>query len=65
MVGGVARSFAELDNLSAAWWARMKPEERLECVFDMYDEQMRFKDPRREAASRLPRAVGGVRPRRG
>ena len=30
----------------------------------MWDEQMRLQDPQYEAASRLQRAVGGVRPRR-
>jgi hypothetical protein len=64
-VGGVARSFAEMEEVSAAWWARMTPEERLGCVFDMYDELMLLKDPAHEPASRLQRAVGGVRPRRG
>jgi hypothetical protein len=63
--GGVARSFAEMEEVDLDWWLRVKPEDRLGYVFDMYDEQMALQDPRHEAARRLQRTVGGVRPRRG
>jgi hypothetical protein len=61
--GGVARSFAEMEEVDLDFWLRMTPEQRIGCVFEMWDEQMAFKDPRHEATSRLQRAVGGVRPR--
>jgi hypothetical protein len=63
--GGVARSAAEMEEVSLDWWLAMAPEERLGCVFDMWDEQMRIEDPNHEATGRLQRAVGGVRPRGG
>lgn len=63
--GGVARSAAEMEEVSLDWWLSMTPEERIGCVFEMWDEQMRLKDPHHEASVRLQRDVGGVRPRRG
>jgi hypothetical protein len=62
--GGVA-SRDEMDEVDLEWWLAQPPEERLASVFDMWDEQMSLKDPRHEAASRLQRSVGGVRPRGG
>jgi hypothetical protein len=61
--GGIVRSHAEMDEVSAEFWSKMTGEERLGCVFDMWDEQMTLQDPGHEATARLQRAVGGVRPR--
>jgi hypothetical protein len=63
--GGVARSSSEMDSLSTEFWLGMSPEDRIGCVFDMWDEQMLLHDPEHEPSARLQRAVGGVRPRRG
>ncbi|MGA3124335.1 MAG: hypothetical protein ABSF69_26550 [Polyangiaceae bacterium] len=63
--GGVARSHAEMDLLSSEFWLAMTGEERIECVFDMYDEQTRLQEPDDEAAERLQGPAAGVRSRRG
>jgi hypothetical protein len=63
--GGVAKSFSELEDVDVEWWLTQTPEDRIGLVFDMWDEQRSLEDPTHEATSRLPRAVGGVRPRRG
>jgi hypothetical protein len=63
--GGVARSFAEMEEVDLDFWLRVKPEDRIGYVFDMWDEAMAFKDPQHEAAERLQRSVGGVRARKG
>jgi hypothetical protein len=62
--GGVAKLDA-MEDVDLDWWLTMTPDERLSSVFEMYDEQMALKEPGYEAPSRLPRSVGGVRPRRG
>jgi hypothetical protein len=54
-----------MESVSIDFWLAMTPEDRIGCVFDMWDEQMRLKDPEHEASERLERAIGGVRPRRG
>jgi hypothetical protein len=54
-----------MDQISAEFWLAMSPAERIGCVFDMWDEQMRVQDPEHEPSVRLQRAVGGVRARRG
>jgi hypothetical protein len=53
-----------MDSVSSDFWLVMSPEERIGCVFDLWDEQMSLQNPRHEASQRLQRAVGGVRPRR-
>jgi hypothetical protein len=63
--GGVARSHSDMESVSIDFWLAVTPEDRIGCVFDMWDEQMRLKDPEHEASERLERAIGGVRPRRG
>jgi hypothetical protein len=63
--GGVARSFAEMEEVDLDWWERVPPEQRIGYVFDLWDEQKALEDPRHEPSERLQRAVGGVRPRRG
>ncbi len=63
--GGVATSHDEMDAVDLEWWLAQSAEERLACVFDMWDEQMSLKDPSHEAAGRLQRSIGGVRARRG
>jgi hypothetical protein len=54
-----------MESISVEWWLAMTPEERIGCVFDMWEEQMQLKDPSYEAPSRLQRSVGGVRAREG
>ena len=44
--GGVARSPAEMERISTDSWLAMSPEDRIGCVFDMWDEQMHLQDPR-------------------
>jgi hypothetical protein len=61
LTGGVASSFAEMDEIDLAQWLSVPPSERLEAVFDMWSEQTREAD---EAPPRLSRSVGGVRLRR-
>jgi len=63
--GGVAKDAVEMESVSTEWWLTMTPEERIGCVFDMWAEQGGEGDVADEAASRLSRAVGGVRPRKG
>jgi hypothetical protein len=52
-----------MDAISTDFWLAMSPKERLGCVFDLWNEQMRLQDPEHEPSARLQRAVGGVRPR--
>jgi hypothetical protein len=63
--GGVARSYKEMDSVSTDFWLAMTPEERIGCVFDLWDEQTPTQDPEHEASGRLQRATGGVRSRWG
>jgi hypothetical protein len=63
--GGVAADHSEMESVSSDFWLSMTPEDRMGCVFEMYDEQVRIQDPKHEASERLQRAIGGVRPRRG
>lgn len=62
--GGVAKSFAEMERIDLEYWLAMSPEERLGCVFDLWNEQTN-EEGDHEAAGRLQRDIGGVRPRRG
>lgn len=39
--GGVARSASEMDAVSTDFWLAMTAADRIGCVFDMWDEQMR------------------------
>lgn len=59
-------SFDELAALDLDGWLLVPPAERLGMVFDMWFEQARTTEPKdiHEAAARLQRSVGGVRPRR-
>jgi hypothetical protein len=63
--GGVARTHSEMESVSTDFWLAMTPEDRIGCVFDMYDEQTPGQVSDHEAAQRLQRTIGGVRPRRG
>jgi hypothetical protein len=63
--GGVARNRSEMESASTDFWLAMTPEDRIACVFEMWDEQMRLQDPEHEPSQRLQRATGGVRPRKG
>ena len=63
--GGVAESFAAMEEADLDFWQRMTPEERMGCVFEMWVEQSAPEEPGHEAPRRLQRSVGGTRPRRG
>lgn len=64
LTGGVAGSFAEMEEIDLAQWQELLPAERLEAVFDMWSEQANQTREADEAPARLPRSVGGVRLRR-
>jgi hypothetical protein len=61
--GGVAKSFEEMEEIDLEWSLRVPREDRVGYVFDLWGEQLAMKGPGHEAPSRLPRDVGGVRPR--
>jgi hypothetical protein len=63
--GGVARNHEEMDSVSTDFWLAMTPEDRIGCVFEMWDEQTPPQDLDHEASGRLQRATGGVRSRKG
>lgn len=60
--GGVALRGDAMDEVSAALWRSVNPNDRLGYVFDMWNEQTTLEDPSNEVAAR---SVGGVRPRKG
>jgi hypothetical protein len=62
--GGVARSFAEADEMDLAFWMAATPQERLRGVTQLIEE-MRIMEGGRGPSPRLQRTVGGTRPRRG
>ena len=62
--GGVARSFAEAEEMDLEFWLAATPQERLRGVTQMIDE-MAMMGGASGPSPRLQRAVGGTRPRRG
>lgn len=60
--GGVASSFDQLGDVDLEQWLAVPAAERLAMVFDMWNEQLATEGGQHEAAGRLQRAVGGVRP---
>ena len=62
--GGVARSFAEADEMDLAFWLAATPQQRLRGVTQLI-EDMRMMEGASGPPARLQRAIGGTRPRRG
>jgi hypothetical protein len=62
--GGVARSFAEMEDLDLEFWLGATPGERIRAVREMAEDAMSSKE-QNGSAERLQRSVGGVRDRRG
>ena len=62
--GGVAHSFAEMDEIDLQFWLRATPAERVRAVTEL---ALTIFEPRTNdgSAPRLQRSVGGVRPRKG
>jgi hypothetical protein len=61
--GGVARSFAEMEEIDLEFWLSATPAERIRAVTELI-AQMRWIGGERGPAPRLQRSVGGTRPRR-
>lgn len=62
--GGIARSFADAEEMDLEFWLAATPEERVRGATQLIDE-MRMMKGSSEPSPRLQRSVGGVRPRRG
>ena len=62
--GGVARSFAEMDEIDLDFWLAMTPEARVRTMWSIVEDALALKG-HRGPAPRLQRSVGGVRPLRG
>ena len=58
--GGVAHSFAEMDEIDLQFWLRATPAERVRAVTELIDE-MRAMMGEDGPTPRLQRSVGGVR----
>ena len=64
MVGGVAHSHAELDELDFDFWQRTSPSERLEAVWQLAQDAMMIR-AEKHAAPRLQGPAFGIRRREG
>jgi hypothetical protein len=62
--GGVARSFAEMDEVDLAFWLAVTPANRVRAMWSLAEDTLALKG-HHGAAPRLRRSVGGVRPLRG
>ncbi len=62
--GGVAHSFAEMDEQDLHFWLSMAPSERVLAMWSLVEDSLALKEFR-GPAPRLQRSIGGVRPLRG
>lgn len=62
--GGVAKSFAELDERDLEQWQAVSPVERLKAVWSLVEDSLALRGEH-ATTPRLQRLVGGVRPLRG
>jgi hypothetical protein len=62
--GGVASSFAEMDQRDLEFWLAMTPAERVGAMWSLVEDSLAF-EGHRGPAPRLQRSTGGVRPLRG
>jgi hypothetical protein len=62
--GGVARSFAEMDDVDLDSWLAVTPANRVRAMWSLVEDTLALKG-HHGAAPRLQRSVGGVRPLRG
>lgn len=62
--GGVAHSFAEMDQRDLEFWLAMTPAARVLAMWSLVEDSLAFAE-HRGPAPRLQRSTGGVRPLRG
>jgi hypothetical protein len=60
--GGIAKSFAEMEEADLAFWMKATPGERIRGVTMLIDDMLAMKGER-GPTPRLQRSVGGARPR--